>query len=185
MACTSDVVVLLPLVPPTATMGASAKREANSSSPITSTPAERASARTGRGGTPGETTTMCARVRRFTGCPPASTRTPLSARAHASADSLSRGAESLATTAAPRARASSAAAIPLSPSPTITTVLPDKFVISLDLRFALARSAKFHGRKAHQREQNGNDPEADDDFRLGPAFLFEVVVNRCHQKNAF
>ena len=42
MACTSALVVLLPLVPPTATIGAVTKRDANSSSPITATPAERA-----------------------------------------------------------------------------------------------------------------------------------------------
>ena len=35
------------------------------------------------------------------------------------------------------------------------------------------------------RQDDGNNPKADDDLGFFPAFLFVVVVDRCHQEDAF
>src|ERR1019366_9759851 len=42
---------------------------------------------------------------------------------------------------------------------------------------ALDTSTQLQARKAHECQENGDDPEADDDLRLGPPLLFEVVVD--------
>src|SRR6266567_3205831 len=39
---------------------------------------------------------------------------------------------------------------------------------------------QFQGRDRHQRQDNGNDPEADDNLRLRHPFQLEVVVDRGH-----
>ena len=43
---------------------------------------------------------------------------------------------------------------------------------------------QFQRGKPGDRQDPGDDPEADDDRRLFPAFLFEVMVERCHAEHA-
>src|SRR5690349_2254557 len=97
--------------------------------------------------------------------------------ARAGAESFSSGAASTPTTWAPDRSASSAAATPLSPRPTTATTLPARFII-------FAGSPKLHGGKAHQREQERNDPKANDDLRLGPTLLLVVVVDGGHEEHS-
>ena len=46
------------------------------------------------------------------------------------------------------------------------------------------RSSDLQRRQADQRQDHRDDPEADDDGRLGPALLLEMVVQRRHQEHA-
>ena len=48
----------------------------------------------------------------------------------------------------------------------------------------IAASPELQGREAGDREDRGDDPEADDDGRLLPALLLEVVVQRRHAEDA-
>src|SRR5262245_11178634 len=65
--------------------------------------------------------------------------------------------------------------MPLVPSPTTTTRL--SFTSSNG-------SPELEAREAHERQKDGDDPEADDDLGLRPALLLVVVVNRRHQEDA-
>src|SRR5688500_18138873 len=77
-------------------------------------------------------------------------------------------------TRAPRLWQRRHAATPLLPSPTTITRCPSSSITLPEL----------HGGERHEREQDGDDPEPDDDARLGPALLLVVVVDRRHQEDA-
>src|SRR6185437_10767613 len=48
---------------------------------------------------------------------------------------------------------------------------------------SIIRSPQLQGGEAHHREDGGNDPEAEDDGRLGPTLLLEVMVQRRHAED--
>ena len=48
----------------------------------------------------------------------------------------------------------------------------------------IARSPQLQRREAGQRQDDGDDPEADDDGRLRPAQLLEMMVERRHAEDA-
>src|SRR5580693_426565 len=81
---------------------------------------------------------------------------------------------SVAVTCAPRRRHSRAAATPLAPSPTIATRFPERITLS----------PKLQARQADEGQQYREDPETDDDLRLGPPLLFVVMVDGGHEENA-
>src|SRR5690606_23339008 len=158
-------------------MGAVTKRAASSSSPITSTPDCSTAASTASGGTPGETTTRSARDSNSASCSPSCNVAPASTRRAAASGSCSSARVSMPTTWAPRAKHRRAAATPLLPSPTTTTLLPRSCIS------CVMSSPKLERAQADQREQHADDPKTNDDLRLGPTHLLEVVVNRRHQEN--
>ena len=139
---------------------------------MTATPGARRASSAGSGGTPGETTTRVARGERDR---------LVAAERRASRRSFERSAAGGSFRAAgvgadhPRRRgaAERAAATPLWPSPTTTTLFA-----------AGSMRHRSFSDERDQREQHGDDPEADDDLRLGPALLLVVVVDRRHQEHA-
>src|ERR1700726_2055606 len=178
----SAVVVDFPLVPVMATNGESGatprrSRQNNSTSPITSTAALLASwtVQCGAGwvsDTPGASTSavnldQSASRRSAVGMP--------AACALATLCSLS----SKATTSAPPASSAFAHASPEPPSPNTATFLSAKVVIGITTTLP-----QFQGRQPGQRQHDCNDPEADDNLRLGPAELLKMVMDRCHLENA-
>ena len=49
---------------------------------------------------------------------------------------------------------------------------------------SIIRSPQLQGGEAGHRQDGGDDPEADDDGRLGPALLLEMMVQRRHAEDA-
>ena len=45
--------------------------------------------------------------------------------------------------------------------------------------------ADFEGTQTNQHQDDGDNPETDDDLGFFPAFLFVMMMNRRHQKDAF
>src|SRR5689334_11416440 len=184
MRCaTSAVVVDLPLVPVIATNGASGawrrrSRQNNSMSPITSTPASRARStlQCGAGwvsGTPG------ARISAAKDFHEIERRSAVANPACAALATLS-ALSSPATTSAPPAFSASQLASPEPPRPNTATILPAKEVTGI-MRH---RSPQFERGESGERQHHRDDPEADHDLRLGPAQLFEMVVDRRHPEEA-
>src|SRR6201991_3400920 len=79
-----------------------------------------------------------------------------------------------AITSAPPAFKAWQLASPEPPRPNTATVLPAKEVTGIKL------SPQLQGRETDQRQHHRDDPEADDDLRLGPAELLEMMVDRRH-----
>src|SRR5688572_14900028 len=52
------------------------------------------------------------------------------------------------------------------------------------LAWASVRLAKLDRRNRHRRQHRVDQPEADDDLRLGPPLALEVVMDRCHEEEA-
>src|SRR3954449_9035417 len=75
-----------------------------------------------------------------------------------------------AITSAPPAFKAWQLASPEPPRPKTATVLPAKEVTGIKV------SPQFQRGEAGQRQHHRDDPEPDHDLRLGPAFLFEVVM---------
>src|ERR1700733_6721622 len=152
-------------------------RQNNSISPITSTPAWCASATTQCGagcvsGTPGASTSaeilaQLASRRSAVGRPAARALATLGA------------SSSKATTSAPPARSALALASPEPPSPNTATFLPAKVVTGITTRLP-----QFQGRQPRQRQHDRDDPEANDDLRLGPTELLEMMMDRRHLEDA-
>src|ERR1700733_11129079 len=180
-AISADVVDL-PLVPVTATNGAPGawrrrSRQNSSMSPITSTPALCASVTTQCGagcvsGTPGASTSAASLFqltlrRSAVGMPAAPAFATLAL------------SSSKATTSAPPARSALALASPELPSPNTATFLPAKVVTRITTELP-----QFQGRQPRQREHDRDDPETNDDLRLGPAELLEMMMDRRHPKHA-
>src|SRR5690349_3024636 len=176
---TSAVVVDLPFVPVIATKiesGAMRRRarQKSSMSPITSTPAARASptVQCGAGwvsGTPGASTSAAMRdqstPRRSAVGMPACVACAMRA-------SLS----SQPMTSAPPANSALALARPDAPSPNTATLRPSNEVTGI----IAALSPQLERRQSGQRQHDRDDPEADHDLRLGPAELLEMVMQRRH-----
>src|SRR5262245_44760198 len=78
---------------------------------------------------------------------------------------------SQASTSAPPAASASAAARPDLASPKTPTRRPRKLSTTI-----MTDLPQLQCRKAGDSQDRGDDPEADDDFRLFPAFLLEMVV---------
>src|SRR5277367_842895 len=85
---------------------------------------------------------------------------------------------SQASTVAPPLSSACAAARPERASPSTATVLP-----AMKPRSIIALP-QLQGREADQRQHRGDDPEADDDGRLRPALLLEMMVQRRHAEDA-
>src|SRR5208282_2957621 len=84
-----------------------------------------------------------------------------------------------AHTSAPLAISALALAMPLLPRPMTATGKPAKGNTSI------TRSPQLERREAGERQDRRDDPEADEDGRLLPALLLEVVMERRHAKDAF
>src|SRR4051794_37729598 len=185
ICATSAVVVDLPLVPVMATNGASGatrsrSRQNSSMSPTTGTPAAsaRAADQCGSGcvrGTPGD------RIRALRPDQSAARRSRVPMPCPAALATRA-GSSSQARTPAPPAASASAVARPEPPSPNSATRCPAKLVTGV--MEASSGSAQLQRRQADQRQQDGDDPEPDDDLRLLPALLLEVVVKRRHPEHA-
>src|SRR5262249_28112494 len=199
---------VLPLVPVIAMTSASIARQASSSSPTIGIPRARIRASAGIvSGTPGLTTTSSAPSKAASGCPPVHSRPPSRSSERASADSAARSPASDARTRPPTRRMSRAAATPLLARPTTETVLPAShrryagpppvapFMSSssscTQLAAALSigaqvpsRSPELQRREREERQHERQDPEPDDDLRLGPALHLVVMVERRHPEHA-
>src|SRR5688500_1265343 len=170
------VVVDFPLVPVTPTTrcgGSEARAKANNSmSPMTGTPARRAYSAIGwrLSGTPGDTTTPSK---------PRSTewsRSPTSALPATAARASSRLSQAI--TSAPLATSASTLARPERARPRTAYRFPAKAGL------VIIASPQLQGRQAGERQHEADDPEADDDRRLRPAELLEMVVDRRHPEDA-
>src|ERR1700728_2591228 len=178
----SAVVVDLPLVPVMATKGASGarrrrSRQNNSMSPITSTAAFCASAtvQCGAGcvsGTPGASSSAAifdqSSVRKSAVGTPA-----------AFALATLRASSSKAATSAPPASSAWALASPEPPRPNMATFLPAKVVTGITTKLS-----QLQGRQARERKHHRDDPETNDDLRLGPSELLEMMMDRRHLEHA-
>src|SRR5689334_2428924 len=89
------------------------------------------------------------------------------------------GLSAQASTSAPPAISAGAVAIPEPPSPKSETRLPEKEAAGIK-----GILSELEGGEADQRQDDGNDPEADHHLAFGPAELFEMVVDRRHQEDA-
>src|SRR5437763_4098759 len=205
----SAVVVDFPLVPVTAIKGAFAamrrrSQQNNSTSPITSTAAARASStdQCGAGwvsGTPGASTS--AEIVDQSICRKSAVGMP----ARTAAATLS-APSSKPTTSAPPARSAVALASPERASPKTATFFPTNAVSGIITRLtrggaplhlvgreqtesgdapcSTARSPQLERGQARQRKHHGDDPEADHNLRLGPAELLEMMMQGCHLEHA-
>src|SRR5665213_947327 len=152
-------------------------RQNSSISPMTSMPAARAltTGHAGFGwvsGTPGASTSAAKP------CQSAIRRSSIGQPAFFAAATMA-GLSSNAAPVAPPATNASTVARPLSPRPKTATFCPRKLVTGI-----IAASPEFQRRQADERQQHGNDPEADHDLRLGPAERLEMMMNRCHAEDA-
>src|ERR1700689_2518363 len=173
----SAVVVDLPLVPVMPAKRAVLQASASSSmSPMIGTLARRARSATGCGlgwvcGMPGDSTSALA---------PSSPCRARSVRASPEFCAVWRfsAASSQASTRAPPCFSAKAAANPERASPSTATVSLRK------LATGIIASPQLQRGEAGDRQDRGDDPEADDDGRLLPALLFEMVVERRHAEHA-
>src|SRR5918997_5191301 len=155
------------------------------------------------------------------GTSPAISPTPSALRRSASSGQSMSALRSFRATTAPRAARKRDAATPLRPAPKTRTFLPTRSIsesqnehgrtgepgfeerwigllclskrpiLSIHVSFKRLPSAQLQGRKAQEREQDGDDQEAEDDFGLHgplPETLLpqnlEVVVQRRHLEDA-
>src|SRR4051812_25485615 len=190
-------VVVLPLVPVTASQGVSwsgsRSRQASSTSPQTGTPRARAWARSGASGfQPGDVTSRSTWSGRVAVTPaPSRTEAPRtsSSSALAARPSGASALSSRAVTVAPRCRRLSATANPETPKPATTArtpaqescrprfagfIGPDPWRRSSDARDPLGVEDAETGRHTDAAD----DPEPDRDRHLLPAEHLEVVVDR-------
>src|SRR5262249_30030536 len=86
---------------------------------------------------------------------------------------------SQASTSAPPAASASTAARPDLASPKTPTRRPRKLSTTI-----MADLPQLQCRKAGNRQDRGDDPEANDDFWLFPALLLEMMVQRRHAEDA-
>src|SRR5487761_1387186 len=172
----SAVVVDLPLVPVMpAKRAAFCARTSSSLSPMVGTPAALARAAAGCGfgkvcGMPGDSTSAFAPAR-------SAARLTRSNPARAAAVRRSR-ASSQATTLAPPFFSAVAAARPDRAKPSTAIVWLRNWLTSI------IASPQLEGGQARDREDRGDDPEADDDRRFLPALLLEMVMERRHAEDA-
>src|SRR5690606_412364 len=165
------------LVPVMPTNRASGRLRASSSmSQTMSTPARRAAAATGCGfgkrcGMPGLIT------RSATPRQSASRRSAIGSPDSAAALRLA-SSSSHARTRAPPASSARAEAMPEAPSPMTATVCPRQGTTSI------TASPQLERRQAHQGQDRGDDPEADDDGGLLPTLLLEMMMQRRHAEDA-
>src|SRR4051812_7274253 len=177
----SAVVVDFPLVPVMATKGAcraiaARSRQNSSMSPMISIPCAlaRPTVQCGSGcvsGTPGAST------RASNPDQSALLRSPVSMSC-ALAASIRAGLSSQASTRAPPAFKASAVARPDPPSPKRASERPAMQVTGV------IGSPQLQRRQAYEGQHDRNDPEANDDLRLLPPLLLEVMVDRGHPEDA-
>src|SRR5271154_6040263 len=151
-------------------------RTRSSMSPMTGTAAARAAATTGCGfgwvwGIPGDSTSAAI----LDQSKPAGSSTGMRWLA---AMARPKAASSQACTRAPPALSAAAAARPERASPSTATSRPRYAPTSI------IPSPQLERGEAGDREDRGDDPEADDDGRLLPALLLEVMVERRHAEDA-
>src|ERR1044071_9254399 len=171
------VVVDFPFVPVIAMRRPVIQRDANSSSPIVSTPFARAASNAACSvGTPGLVTIRSAPASVSARCPPSSNSMPCALKRSA-ASNVSR--VSVSITRAPRRSASSAAAMPLRAAPTTTTRRP-----RTENPVASTPSPQLQRRQAEQRKDDSHDQKARDHLRLAPSDQLEVMVDRGHLEHA-
>src|SRR5260370_37210411 len=142
-----------------------------------SAPASRALTTTGCGagwvcGMPGDSTSEG--MPRRSAAVRSTIRTPRSAAA-----SRFLASSSQAMISAPPAASAWAATRPDLPRPRTPVGMPEKEVTGI-----MRRSPQLQGGEPGEGEDRGNDPEADDDGRLLPALLLEMVVQRRHAQDA-
>src|SRR5579862_3716480 len=82
-------------------------------------------------------------------------------------------------TSAPPARSALALTSPEPPRPNTATFFPAKVVTGIT-----AKLPQLQGRQSRQREHDRDYPEANDNLRLGPAELLEMMMNGRHFENA-
>src|SRR6266566_3268580 len=87
------------------------------------------------------------------------------------------GSSSQATMSAPPAISARQVQRPELPSPNTASRLPAKPVTGI------TRSPQLERGQAGKRKHHRDDPEADDDLRLGPAELLEVMMDRRHPED--
>src|ERR1700683_1846956 len=97
---------------------------------------------------------------------------------------------SKAMTAAPPAISACALASPEPPRPNTATLRPANVVTAITANQSrrpaeTSESSQLQGRQADERQHDRYDPETDDDLRLGPTHLLEMMVDRRHLENAF
>src|ERR1700761_8632662 len=147
-------------------------------SPITSTPASRASRtlQCGAGwvsGAPG------VRISAAKFCQETVRKSAVMKPACAAFATLS-ALSSPAMTSAPPAFSAWQLVSPEPPRPNTATVLPAKEVTGI----MILGSAQLQGGEAGERQHHRDDPEADHDLRLGQAQLLEVMMDRRHPEDA-
>ena len=182
--------VVLPLVPVTASQGGGGRRgprsrQASSTSPMTSTPAAAAAAKSGLSRLPARRgDDQVGALGAASRASPSRTVTPL---APASVGGARRGARSpsppsTTVTRAPRPARARAALMPLTPSPATVMCCPAR---SAPRRgHLLGRPSCVEEAEADDHAHALDDPEADHDKDLGPALEFEVVLERRHPEDA-
>src|SRR5882757_2707761 len=180
MAVSMATVVVLPLVPVTAShTGGSAcsahSRQASSTSPITSIPARAAAASTGASGRqPGAVTTSAVSgggVRRS-----CATRRPGSASA---TDRSRPTSASVTVTTAPSASSALATGGPVTPAPVTRTCAPASVTSA---PAAVAEPVAVEQPEAEHAGGGPEQPESDDHRGFRPPGEFEVMVERGHSK---
>src|SRR5712692_4265367 len=110
------------------------------------------------------------------------TVTPFSRNRSASRRNASVSARSTPTTFAPTRASNSAAATPLTPNPSTSTLLFPNRAIS-EPQLEDQRSTDLQRAQRHQSAQDAKDVKAHDDLRFVPAFFFKMMVQRRHQEN--
>src|SRR5215475_5078708 len=88
------------------------------------------------------------------------------------------GSSSKATISAPPAVSARQVARPELPSPNTATRFPAIVVTGIKTL------PQLEGGEPGERQHHRDDPEADDDLRLGPAELLEMMVDRRHPEHA-
>src|SRR4029077_3654282 len=179
IACSIDVVVVLPLVPVTTSQRrggpyrpALARCQANSTSPQIGTPAAAAAASTGAvGGRPGLVTTRSKSVIFSAALAASITATPFCAYV-VRADGLS----SVSVARAPSGVSAARMARPVTLAPVTRTAAPERSTSCSDGGQPLAVEERDTETAGDRRKE----PEPDDDRGFCPADEFEVVMERCH-----
>ena len=176
---TSDVVVLFPFVPPIATMGAGLRERLHREldlAPDRERPAAPAASSAGNDRNARRDDDEIGLGEPRLGVTAEDERDALASRARRLGGAASRGFASVPTTCAPRAtRADGTRRCRSCRARRRPRACPSR---------RARRSPQLQAREAHEREEDGDDPEANDDLRLGPALLFVVMMDRRHQEDA-
>src|ERR1700691_2683967 len=101
-----------------------------------------------------------------------------------------RSSSSKAMTEAPPEISAWALASPEPPRPNTATVRPANVVTAITTEQSRRTgetpvSSQLQGRQADERKHDRDDPETDDNLRLGPTQLLEMMVDGRHLENAF